>query len=373
MNKKSQCNKSLWYTVLLLTVIAGQTGCSRSASSTASASNKNAQAPATVFDLSAWSITVPVDDNQDGKADAYNPQQLQTYYHPHFYYLNNDNQMVFVSPNKATTSPNSTNTRSELRQEFVRNNGPTEGLDKRKNYFSLATHPEADQFAAVGGRLDATLQVDHVSMNAGYPEKGPAYSVVVGQIHAAKLDKVRNDIAGFGWGNEPLKIFYKKFPDHETGSVFWAYERNLPKDDPHRTDIIYPVWGNHWDVSDDPRQAGIALSEPFSYTVEVVGNTMHLIFTADGHPDVRHQINLANNLDRFGQPDKYDDPQGYQHDWLFFKAGAYNQCSTTDAPTFRYPACPGIGIWAQDKANGNYAQVTFHSLSLSNAQSGIAE
>ena len=56
--------------------------------------------------------------------------------------------------------------------------------------------------------MDATLRVDHV---AGNPNKKPAYSVVVGQIHAMKY---KNTSSGFGYGNEPLKIYYKKWPGH---------------------------------------------------------------------------------------------------------------------------------------------------------------
>ncbi|MGJ8693131.1 MAG: polysaccharide lyase family 7 protein [Thalassotalea sp.] len=68
--------------------------------------------------------------------------------------------------------------------------------------------------------------------------KFPAYSVVVGQIHAGtQSDKS----AGFGWGNEPLKIYFKKYPKHQYGSVFWTYEGNLPKEDINRTGIAYPV------------------------------------------------------------------------------------------------------------------------------------
>ena len=56
--------------------------------------------------------------------------------------------------------------------------------------------------------MDATLRVDHV---AGNPNKKPAYSVVVGQIHAMTYN---NTNSGFGYGNEPLKIYYKKWPGH---------------------------------------------------------------------------------------------------------------------------------------------------------------
>ena len=321
--------------------------------------------PAQVFDLSRWSITVPLDGDGDNRADTIGAHALQHYQLAHFFYLDDNQHMVFASPNKAITSPNSTNTRSELRQEFLDAQGQQViSGDSRKGYFALASNPQPEAFAEIGGTLSATLRVDHVSLNAGYPQKPPAYSVVVGQIHAAKVDALQTDEAGLGWGNEPLKIFYKKFPGHATGSVFWAYERNLPKDDPHRTGIDYPVWGNGWENAADPGTQGIALGESFSYTVKVDGDVMHLAFSAKNHPTVKHQINLADNKDANGHPDEHDDPLGYKNDWLFFKAGAYNQCSTKDAPSFRYPACPGTGNWEEDEAAGNYTRVTFSHLSL---------
>ena len=94
---------------------------------------------------------------------------------------------------------------------------------------------------------------------------------------------------------------------------------------------------------------------------------MYLTFSAHNHPTVNHQINLADNIDANGRVDGHDDPVGYKNDWLFFKAGAYNQCSTKDAPTFRYPACPGTGDWETDKADGNYTSVTFSHLQLGHA------
>ena len=125
------------------------------------------------------------------------------------------------------------------------------------------------------------------------------------------------------------------------------------------------MWGYGWDSTEDPGESGIALGEEFSYEVNVVGDVMYLSFEAEGHPTVKHQINLANNIDANGNVDELDHPQGYTGDWFFFKAGAYNQCSTKDDPSFRYPACPGTGDWETDKAAGNYASATFSKLELS--------
>lgn len=312
--------------------------------------------PAKQFDLSRWKITLPMDDNRDGKADEVMVKQLKKYYHPDYFYLDANHHMVFTAPNKAVTTANSTNTRSELRQMIAGSGNFNPKTPK--NNFAISAHPLASRFGAVGGKMSATLKVNHVAKRVGLAEKGAAHSVVVGQIHAVKNKKITN---GFGWGNEPLKIFYKKFPGHDTGSVFWNYERNLGKKDPQRRDITYPVWGNTWKNLDDPGEAGVKLGETFSYEVNVHGNIMQLTFEAEGKPKVEYSINLANNINAYGEADPLDYVYGYAGDWFYFKAGAYNQCSVEKLK------CEGTGDWETDKANGDYTSVSFSSLTLNDS------
>ncbi|MFD2164811.1 polysaccharide lyase family 7 protein [Thalassotalea euphylliae] len=331
----------------------------------ASACASTSEKPADKFDLSHWKITVPLDSDGNGKADDINTKELQSYQHPDFFYLDNQGNLVFTSPNKAVTTQTSSNTRSELRQ-MIRGLDTSIGTKSYGNNFALASHPDADLFNQIGGRLDATLKVNHVAKNAKHAKK-PAYSVVVGQIHAGKDKELIAEGNGFGYGNEPIKIYYKKWPEHNTGSVFWNYERNLAKDDPDRTDIAYPVWGNTWENPADPLDDGIALGEEFSYTINVVGNVMYLTFSAANKETVNYQIDLSNNVDAYGEIDKKDNPAGYTGDWHYFKAGAYNQCSTKDADGIWYAGCSGTGNWVTDKANGDYTSVTFSALTLSHS------
>lgn len=317
--------------------------------------------PSDIIDLSQWNITLPTDINADGKPDMVKTKDIQNYTHPDFFFVNANDEVVFTSPNVAVTTANSKNARSELRHM-------SRGLNTRiktkgsKNNFALAAHPNATAFAAIGGKMEASLKVNHVALNSKAPEKAPSYSVVIGQIHAGN-DPDRSK--GFGYGNEPLKIFYKKFPEHATGSVFWTYERNLPKEHPDRTDIAYPVWGNTWENSSDPGSKGIALEEQFSYTVNVHNDIMHLTFSAPGRDTVNYSINLADNVDAYGNVDEKDFAQGYAGDWHYFKAGAYNQCNGGTTNPFWGTACNGAGNWLEDKKNGDYTQVTFSKLVLS--------
>ena len=111
--------------------------------------------------------------------------------------------------------------------------------------------------------MKATLKVMNVA-TTGDARVAATYSVVIGQIHSAD-----------GHENEPFKVFYKKFPGHEKGSVFWNYEINTAGDDNSgRWDFSYPIWGYDFSVvgSDENTypaepEDGIALGEEtVSYT-----------------------------------------------------------------------------------------------------------
>ena len=98
--------------------------------------------PADHFDLSHWNITLPLDDNNDGKVDKVKVKDIQTYSHPDFFYMNADGHMVFTAPNKATTTPNSSNTRSELRYMSRGSNTKIKTAAPGNN-FALSAHPNA--------------------------------------------------------------------------------------------------------------------------------------------------------------------------------------------------------------------------------------
>lgn len=170
-------------------------------------------------------------------------------------------------------------------------------------------------------------------------------------------------IGGFGWGNEPIKIFYKKLPGHRAGSVFWTYEGNLAKDDPNRDDVAYPVFGKSWTDLGDPGDAGVRLGEDFSYVINVHRNTMYLTFQNERLGTVRYRKSLVSNVDPHGVADPLDHKLGYGGDTLYFKAGAYNQCSTkTDSDGVWAAGCSGTGNWKVDEANGDFAKISYSRL-----------
>jgi len=250
--------------------------------------------------------------------------------------------VVYKTPNSGVTSKNSSNTRTEL-------------------------HEKREWTPEQGGKLTGSCKVMHVS-TTGDARVAASHSVVVGQIHS-----------GEGHENEPCKIFYKKFPGQEKGSVFWNYEINTAGDDNSgRWDYSYPVWGHDMSVvgsgpSDYPKEPedGIKLSEEFSYEINVHEGIMYLTFMSDGHETKTFTKNLIqseyttkadipvqtqNLFVPIGQ-DGVERKEGYSGELNYFKQGAYNQTNGKD-PNKNMVWCTGAEVYggdiAKQYANGSY-------------------
>jgi len=200
-----------------------------------------------------------------------------------------------------------------------------------------------------------------------------SFSTVVGQIHS-----------GEGHENEPCKIFYKKFPGHKKGSIFWNYEINTAGDDnAGRWDYSYAVWGNDMSVvgsspTDYPAEPkdGIELGEEFSYEINVYKGIMYVTFKSEGHETKTFTKNLLKTeyptkADIPAQTQKLFVPMGqdgverataYAGELNYFKQGAYNQTNGKD-PKKNMVWCAGAetygGDIAKQYANGDYTEVWF--------------
>lgn len=295
--------------------------------------------------------------------DGSNAGQATAYDNKDFFFTTRDDKgdwVAFKSPNAGNTHGTSNNTRTELAQ-----------LKKWK--------PTTE------AKMDATLKVMNVS-TTGDARVAATYSVVVGQIHSAD-----------GHENEPLKVFYKKFPGHSKGSVFWNYEINTAGDDnSQRWDYSYPIWGYDFSVvgtdentfPPEPKE-GIALEEEFSYEVEIKEGTMYLTFTSEGHETKTFTKNLVSSeyAERSNIPEQVENlfvPIGqdglerenaYEGEGLFFKLGTYNQTNGKD-PKVNKVWCSGAETYGGDiqkqYADGNYAEVWFKSANITISDDAIS-
>lgn len=270
------------------------------------------------------------------------------------------NWVVFKAPNAGDTHGTSNNTRTELAQ-------------------TQKWSPMTD------AKLSATLKVMNVSAT-GDARVAASHSVVVGQIHSAD-----------GHENEPLKIFYKKFPQHDKGSVFWHYEINTAgTDNSGRWDYSTAVWGDDFSVvgssensaPDEPAE-GIALGEEFSYTIEVKDGFMYLTFSSEGHPTKTFTKNLlqseyskAADIPKQTQQlfvpigqDGVERKNAYAEEGLFFKLGSYNQ--TNGKPReMNKNWCSNAqthgGDIEKQYADGNYAEVWFKTAAIQISEEAIS-
>jgi len=268
--------------------------------------------------------------------------------------------VVYKSPNAGNTHGTSNNTRTELAQ-------------------SKKWYPE------VPAKLTGTCKVMNVSAT-GDARVASTHSVVVGQIHSAD-----------GHENEPFKLFYKKFPSHTKGSVFWNYEINTKGDDNSgRWDYSHAIWGNDFSVvgtgestyPPEPKE-GIELGEEFSYEVEVKDGIMSLKFMSEGHPTKTFTKNLVKSeyatkadmpkqvRDLFvpiGQ-DGVERAKAYTGEGLFFKQGCYNQ-TNGKLPEVNKVWCSGAethgGDLQKQYADGNYAEVWFKAASIEISDKSIS-
>ncbi|MBL7560852.1 polysaccharide lyase family 7 protein [Olleya sp. YSTF-M6] len=334
---------SLFTFVVLLTLFAckNETKSTETKAETKSTiTKKEIKAPSDVIPfMDKWKILL---------GDGTKSEDLLGFQKDGFFYVETENEtdwVVYKTPNSGITSKTSSNTRTEL--------------GEKKHWI-----PEE------GGKLTGTLKVKHVS-TTGDATKSSAFSVVVGQIHS-----------GEGHENEPLKIYYKKFPGHTKGSVFWNYEINTKGDNAGRWDYSTAVWGNDFskvgkDATTAPNEPvdGIALDEEFSYEVNVYKGIMYLTFTSEGH----ETVTFTKSLIKTDFPTKASIPQqiidsylsrrkvseereiAYDGEINYFKQGAYNQANVkTGSKIYE-------GDIAKQYENGSYAEVWFKTATVGEA------
>lgn len=273
--------------------------------------------PGENFDLLGWYLNTPADDNNDGKSDRFSETELaRGAVDERYFYTADDGGMVFkANTGGAKTSKNTKFTRTELREMLRRGNTSisTKNSDRtpnKNNWVFSSAPPEAQKAAgAVNGSLRATLAVNKVTTGG---EPGKVGQVIVGQIHAAS--------------DEPARLYYHKLPGNMRGSLYVAHEIS------GGDDVFYELLGSRSKEAADPED-GIALDEKFSYEITATGNKLYVAISRDGELLADTTIDMSNS--------------GYDvaNDYMYFKAGAYNQNNTGDP--------------------GDYVQATFYELSTS--------
>ncbi len=250
--------------------------------------------PSGNFDLSYWKLTRPNNQeiDEDNLSNGYQKAG-------EFYTDSITGAMVFWCPNDGRTTSGSTYPRNEFREMIRRgdNSIGTSGINGNNWVFSSSTMENQEAAGGVDGVMTATLTVDHVSETSDETRK--IGRVIVGQIHASS--------------DEPCRLYYRKLPGHERGSIYFAHEPTTGAEQ------WYDMIGSRSDGAADPED-GIALGELFSYEIKVVENALTVTIMREGKPDVVTEIDMSDS--------------GFEDDWMYFKAGVYNQNNAGDADEY---------------------------------------
>ncbi len=274
-----------------------------------------------------------------------------------YFFTGSDGGMVFKSPvNGGRTSSGARFPRSELR-EYVRG-----GVTQRSNGLSISTSGTNENnwvlgyqpqnlilddngrrdrgIENVGGRngvLTATLRVNKVTVTGRPDDIG---ATIIGQIHAEE--------------DEPLRLYYRKLPGNELGSVYFLHEINGEGD---LEEII--LVGSRDDDASNPT-GGIALDELFSYEIIAEGADITVVLRR-GDFDSDDIIGSAS-VNMIVENSDYD----RRDEWMYFKAGVYTQ-NNSAVEEFDDEDLPG-GDTTGFGPNGDEAdfdQATFYRLSVS--------
>ncbi len=259
--------------------------------------------PSGNFDLTGWKITLP-DQTEVQEQELSGGFERSN----EFYTDPNTGAMVFRCPNDGATG-GSSYPRCELREMLRAGNTSisTTGIGLNNWVFSSSSPAIQKASGGVDGIMNATVCVDHVSTTGEADKIG---RVIIGQIHASD--------------NEPCRLYYRKLPGNTRGSIYFAHELNTGED------LWYEMIGSRSSSLEDPAD-GIELGEVFSYEIRVVRHILTVTIMRPGKEDVRTVVNMSAS--------------GYPGDWMYFKAGNYNQNNTGD--------------------EGDYCQVSFFALSKS--------
>lgn len=257
-----------------------------------------ARKPSENFDLLDWSLTLPTDLNQDNKADTVYERALADGFElKPLFYTAEDGGMVFACPNEgAKTSSNTKYARTELREMLRRGKTQikTQGVTKNNWVFSHAHGSVKRQAGAIEGSLEATLAVNRVSVTGDEKQVG---RVIIGQIHATD--------------DEPIRLYYRKHPNNEKGSIYFAHEIN------GGDDVWINIIGSRSHTLEDPED-GIRLNERFSYKITVENSVLFVTLIRAGKPNITKSLDMSQS--------------GYNsnNQYMYFKAGVYNQNNSGD-------------------------------------------
>jgi len=221
------------------------------------------------IDFSHWKITLPVDANNNGSPDEYQPSDLINNGYrtleaviPYMYDDTSDGSIVFYTfPDVSTT--NSSYSRTELRELINTSNA-------RENW-SLNE----------GGVMAGRLKMDSISNDSS--SSNTYHSTIVMQIHGIISIEDMNTY-GFSSNNGPplLKMYWKE-------GYLWAYKKSLVNEDTTGAALL-DVSSNTW--TDIKHNFGYVGFDAFNFKITATDGKLELQLNED-EPFVYEDVSLA--------------------------------------------------------------------------------
>lgn len=250
------------------------------------------------IELIDWYLSVPTDNDNNGKSDSIQEDDLESGYSDNrFFALSSDGGLQFTtSVSGFRTSTNTKYVRSELREMLRRGDTSykTQGVNKNNWVFSSAPQEDLDNAGGIDGELSAEVAINSVTTTGEDYQIG---RVIIGQIHA-------ND-------DEPARLYYRKLPNNTNGAIYLAHEILDGED------LYYEIIGSRSNTASNDDN-GIPLDEKFNYTISVEGKNLTVRIIKANGSEYTQTIDMSDS--------GYD--QGGQY--MYFKAGAYNQNNSGD-------------------------------------------
>ncbi len=245
------------------------------------------------IDFSNWKVTLPVDEDNNGKPDEYQPNELKDFGYqtleavkPYMFDDTSDTSLVFYTFPEVSTQ-NSSYSRTELRELINPSNS--------KENWTLGE----------GGELTGRLKVVEVSENSNSSDD--FHKVIVMQIHGI-ISEDDMDTYGFSGNNGPplIKIYWKD-------GYVWSHKKSLVDETTSGFDL-YDVYNGTW--TDEKVNLGYVGYEAFDFRI-TASDAKIVIQLNDDVPYIYEDISLNK--------------------WPFenyFKAGNY--LTTTDSDAFSF-------------------------------------
>ena len=240
-----------------------------------------------------WKVTLPIDENNNGSPDEYQPSQLVNFGYqtlapvmPYMYDDESDASLMFYTFPDISTS-NSSFSRTELRELI--------NPDSSSDNWTLLE----------GGEMVGRLKVTSVSENT--QSSDDYHKVIVMQIHGV-ISPEDMSVHGFSSNNGPplIKIYWKD-------GYVWSHKKSLI-DEATSGDDLLETSNNTW--ADIKVNLGYVGNDAFDFRI-----------TAS---DAKIEVQLNTNTPHIYE-DISLDKWPYQN---YFKAGNY--LTTTDADAFSY-------------------------------------